>query len=131
MKNALVLNSLLIGFFSSMLMGSFASADEILKVVSGGCRLERSGEIIPLVNVNPRQRFGLFSVGSSKEGDQIQLDQNEFGAVSILIDGGGSATRSVIDLSPTGLTSVRTGLTIKHAGDTDADFLSCDLKVSN
>jgi hypothetical protein len=129
MKNALVLNSLIVGLFSSMLVGSFASAGEVLKVVSGGCRFETSGEIIPLVNVDPYKRFGLFSVGSSKEGDQIQLDQSEFGAVTIMLGSGDSASRTVVELSPTGPTSVRTGLTVKHAGAIEADFLSCDLKV--
>ena len=130
MKMILVLSGFVGALALSLLISPTAQAMETLKVASGSCRLETSGEVIQLTNVDPSQHFGLFAKGSSKEGDQIELDQNQRGAVEIMIQTTTGASLSIIELSTSGLTSIRISVTTKRPSETVSEWLSCDLKVS-
>ncbi len=100
------------------------------KVAGGSCKLENSGEIIDLVNVDSSQHYGMFAEGFSKEGFRVYLSENFADSVDINIQAVTGAGYSIVPLSSSGRTTVKTGIVVPRAG-APGEWLSCDLMITH
>jgi hypothetical protein len=113
---------------TSMILSQTAQASDI-KVVSGRCKLEISGEIIELRNLAPSLHYGLFAEGSSKEGFRIYLANTSEDSISINIQAGAHGSYSVIPRANNNMTRIQTGTLVNRGSNQASEWLSCDLQI--
>ncbi len=113
----------------TVLMLSAASSHAALTVRSGTCKLESSGEVLTLVNVDPNHHFGLFAEAISKEGFRIYLTQNFHNSVDLNMNTTDNMIYAIVPLATAGETSVKAGMSVSRAAGKPGEWLSCDLRV--
>lgn len=122
------MNKQITGSILVLLMGLSLEAAPS-KVVSGGCRLESTNEVIHLENLNPNHNFGVFARGTSKEGFSVRFAQNSQDAMIVTFSNTRELSYSEIPTQDGKRTKVSMGLTVSRTIQPENEWMSCELEV--
>lgn len=121
-----VKRALLVG----LILSASLMAQPVPKVTDGQCKLESSGEIIKLVNVDPKMHFGMFAEGAIENSVRVYLTINSHPDYTIYIQAWDHGAYAQFARAPKGQkTNIELGTLVKD-GEEKTQWLSCVLRVS-